>query len=122
MGAVALTEVRDLGSGIAVGTRWKVAKATFSSSYATGGDTVAAANTLGLRRITQAFQVIGAATRLNGALSAAPGTPGYKVTLAGTDVAPKLLLTKGATSPAEETNATNVSTVTTYVIFEGEPV
>lgn len=79
---------------------------TFSSSYATGGDTLDIAN-LGLRQVDTLY--------VNGALA----TFGYHAQLAGTAQIPKVKLIKGSTTPAEETAATNVSTVTAQVEFHG---
>lgn len=124
MGAVALTEVQQLGQWPwDVGQRAVLAKCTMSSSYATNGDTVAGAVTLGLRRVTQLLIVSEATSGTYGKVAGrtvAEPIKGYKITLAGTQAAPKIILTKGDASPAEEANATNVSAQIFYAIFIGE--
>lgn len=104
MGAIVSTVISHQvdTSGRAV----KKATLTFSASYATGGDTLDMAN-LGLRRVDQLF--------VDGGLA----TPGYHLQLAGTAAVPLIKLIKGATAPAEETNATNVSTVSAVVELHG---
>lgn len=79
---------------------------TFSSSYATGGDTLDVA-TSGLRRVDKLY------------VDCSLATLGYHLQLAGTAAVPLVKLFKGATTPAEESNATNVSTVSALVELHG---
>ena len=97
-----------------------IAKVTWSASYATGGDTVAVA-TLGLRSVYKVWAGGDVDPYYDVALVAVTQMAGgsYEVRLAGTAVSPTLKLMKGGTSSAEETNATNVSTINTWVVFEG---
>ena len=97
-----------------------IAKVTWSSSYATGGDTVAVA-TLGLRSVYKVWTGGDVDPCYDVALVAMTQMAGgsYEVRLGGTSTAPTLLLRKGGTSAAEETSTTNVSTVNAWVLFEG---
>lgn len=122
MGAVVLTSIKRLGPA-----PWNMSNqlysaiATFSSSYATGGDTLAVLTSLGLRQVlgvyvigsTNPFNIGGAYTPVLSALGS------YEVRLGGTAIAPTLILRKGGLVPVEETNATNASTFAVPVILEG---
>ena len=126
MGNIALSTVKRLGPCPWNKNRQLVAATvTFSSSYATGGDALATVmlSTLGLRQINKVWVGTDTDPILAGGQAAAPTqmTGGsYEVRLAGTAAAPLLILRKGGTSPVEESAATNVSTVSAYVLFEGQ--
>lgn len=122
MGAVALTSIKRLGNA-----PWNMSNqlystiATFSSSYATGGDTLPVLASLGMRQVLGLY-VIGSTNPLTigGAYTPALSALGsYEVRLGGTATAPTLILRKGGLVPVEETNATNVSTFVVPVILEG---
>jgi hypothetical protein len=126
MGAVTVANVKRLGPSPWNMNRQLVgATVTWSSSYATGGDTLATVmlSTLGLRQINKLW--VGADTdpyRAAGQATAPTQMAGgsYEVRLAGTAAAPLLILRKGGTTPVEESNATNVSTVSAFLVFEGQ--
>lgn len=125
MGAVTLSTVKRLGPCPWNKNRQLVAATvTWSSSYATGGDTLATVmlSTLGLRTINKVWVGTDLDPIQAGGTAAAPTqmTGGsYEVRLAGTAAAPLLILRKGGTTPVEESAATNVAGVSAYVIFEG---
>lgn len=111
MGAVSFSNVIQLGSS---GNRRAVqADVTFSSSYATGGDTVGLAP-LGLQHL---YEVMESQGRFNDsdttkAVAFTPNTHGLQVVLAGTASAPKLQVIAGvAGSGAQVANATNLSSI-----------
>lgn len=88
---------------------------TFSSSYATGGDTVSIA-ALGLSRVDDVHVLAG--VRADGTAVPAAQLTGVQVLLGGTPLAPKLVLYSG--SAAEVANASNNSTKTVRVWFIGK--
>lgn len=112
MGAVAITLMTQ---GVAEnGKRVVEGVATFSNSYATGGDTVAL-TTLGL---SQVDQIVIPSHRLSGAaVSDAQAQIGSSIQLGGTVQAPKLKLYTSAGT--EASNASDNSTVATVVRFIG---
>jgi hypothetical protein len=107
MGAVALNVVKQ---DVVGDKRAVVADVTFSSSYATGGDTVSLGN-LGLREVDEAHVLTGtfAPSAIQASKAYAPNAHGVQVVLAGSPTAPKLKVFQGTTS--EVANATNLSTV-----------
>ena len=126
MGAVTVANVKRLGPSPWNMNRQLVrATVTWSSSYATGGDTLATVmlSTLGLRQVNKVF-VVGQTDPFaagGDATSPVQMTGGsYEVRLGGMATAPTLILRKGGTTPVEESNATNVSTVSATVVFEGQ--
>jgi Flp pilus assembly protein TadG len=126
MGAVTVANVKRLGPSPWNMNRQLVrATVTWSSSYATGGDTLATVmlSTLGLRQINKVMTLgqtdpFGAAGDATSPVQMTGGS--YEVRLAGTLTAPLLILRKGGTTPVEESNATNVSGVSATLIFEGQ--
>jgi hypothetical protein len=122
MGAVAITNIRTLGS-----SPWNpnhtllLITATWSASYATGGDTLSVA-TLTLRAVYKIWtggDVDIYAVNGGSVVPTLMAGGSYEVRLGGTPVAPTLMLRKGGTTPVEETNATNVSTVSATILVEG---
>lgn len=107
MGAVAVANVMPMGS--LGGYRAVSADVTFSSSYATGGDTVALSG-LGLQNVYSVMTDGGQMTDTAQIPSKgrSPNTHGVQVVLGGSASAPKLTAYSGATS--EVANATNLST------------
>lgn len=90
--------------------RTVTADVTLSSSYATGGDTVALGS-LGLKEVDQ---IVTHAGTLQTSVAVPSGTfspnaHGTQIVLAGTPTAPKLKAYRGSTS--EVTNATDLSAV-----------
>lgn len=108
MGALAFSNREDDVQG---GKRVVEADVTFSSSYATGGDTISKAQ-LGLTQIDDA-QLLSLKNRKGGTLTA----HGRQVQLGGTAAAPTLKLYAGTGS--EVANASNNSTVVARVRFLG---
>lgn len=127
MGAVAISEITELGGWEhGQGMRKKLAKITFSNSYATGGDTISLA-TLGYKRLLDMLEVSSAPTGASTIsvfqgvrVAPASSTYGGRIELAGTPTVPLIKATKGGTTPVEETAATNLSTVSFYAVFIGE--
>lgn len=115
MGAVAVTLVGYVPSGELRGV---LADVTFSSSYATGGDTVSPAK-LGLAEIIEAQVHTGTLASDTGRTTAfVPNSHGIQAVLAGTRAAPKLKAFQGTTS--EVANATNLSAVPALrILFRG---
>lgn len=111
MGAVSLANVKST-SGVD-NYRVVVADVTFSSSYATGGDTVPLGN-LGLENVYSIHEHLGTLSvgvnSQSGGFTAA--NHGLQVQLAGTVLAPLLKVYVGAAgSAAQAASATNLSTV-----------
>ena len=120
MGACTVTKVRQLGHWPwQQGKRAALVQVALSASYATGGDTMSAAVDFGFKRVTGMF-VVTAPAIVSGFPATAPSAGGYKYTLGGTPVAPTVVATKGAGTPAEETATTNMSTHNFYAIVVGE--
>ena len=121
MGAVTVANVTQAGVAPWNNDRnLVIAKVTWSSTYATGGDTLDE-TLLGLRSVYKVWVGGDLDPYYDVALVAVTQMAGgsYEVRLGGTATAPTLLLRKGGTSPAEETSTTNVSTVNAWLIFEG---
>jgi hypothetical protein len=106
MGQVAIANITP---GVAGALRSVTADVTFSSSYATGGDTVPLGQ-LGLQGVVSVHVRGGvlADSAQVPSRSYAPTVHGVQVVLAGTVAAPKLKAYSGSTS--EVANATNLST------------
>jgi hypothetical protein len=122
MGAVALTSIKQLGQATwNMSNRLISAIATFSSSYATGGDTLPVLTSLGMRQVLGLYVVSSTLPiTIGGAYTPALSALGsYEVRLGGTATAPTLILRKGGLTPVEETNATNVSTFVVPILLEG---
>lgn len=102
--------VANLSFGVAGGLRSVTADVTFSSSYATGGDTITPAS-LGLQHVVSATLPAGTlqASQQIPSTVYTPAAHGVQAVLAGSLTAPKLKAYQGSTS--EVANATNLSTV-----------
>lgn len=112
MGAVAVTLKKN-----AVIEHEKTIEAvcTFSSSYATGGDTVSILTDLGM---TEVNRISLTSHRLDGLpISTAQAQTGFSIQLGGTNKAPTLKLFP--TTTTEATAASNNSTVAMVVRFHG---
>lgn len=103
MGTVSVSVVSRGATGDKLVT---VADVTYSSSYATGGDTVPLAS-LGLQQVEAAYHQIGTLDATRQATGFTPASHGTQPVLAGTPGAPKLKVFNGSTS--EVANATNLS-------------
>lgn len=128
MGAVAITKKYPISPlpGSKPGEKALLCKLTMSASYATGGDTLSVA-TLGLKRVTGAWVAAHTADVSAGVGGGYAGydiaepTDGNKITFdVSTQTAPKVLLTKGGQSAAEETATTDVSSTVFWCIITGE--
>lgn len=107
MGTVAVSVVSQDING---NERIVNADVTFSSSYATGGDTIPL-GVLGLKQVDE-LHVQGGVMSAVVSKRYTPNTHGIQPVFAGTNVAPLLKAIAGtAGAPAEVTNATNLSTV-----------
>lgn len=109
MGAITFTNRTDHVIG---NKRVVEATATFSASYATGGDTITP-RALGLSQIDD-VTVLGAAKDSKGATVTQQGR---SIAVAGTPTAPTFKVYSGSTS--EVANATNLSTVAVRVRIFG---
>lgn len=120
MGAVSVSNVSQAQPH---GNRRSVtANVVFSSSYATGGDTITPAQ-VGLQVIYEVWESQGqfADSPVTAATAFTPNTHGLQVVLTGSTTAPKLKALAGAAgTPAEVANATNLSTLPAVVLeFRG---
>lgn len=113
MGTVAVSVVSKSVQG---NKRVVTADVTYSSSYATGGDTLKPSD-LGLQQVEEAFVHAGILDASRAATGYTPAEHGTQPVLAGTPGAPLIKVFDGTT--AEVAAATNLSALTARLVFKG---